>query len=817
MSNGTGGQGEARIPFRVRYCSSFDENLSSASALEVAHPQSQGWISAGFCSYPQEIILELERASTIRQIQILSHQSLIATRIELYIGQQPDDYSRLGYMSLDPNTRSLYKARELKTVDLQLNEDVKFLKLIIHKNHDNDVNIRSQVGLVALKVLGRKISSQSPADLSVDMECDPETTRLIRELHDKKLRAVQVEDYDEAKRLKHVIDSIRSVGAQLSALEADKILAVQREDYDTAKIIKNKMNQIRRQHSLLDQLSTHSPGARISRPASQQAVHYQPPVSPIHVASQPGVSVSPVSPNQVQTDYYSSGPHIPYDERPLPAQLKHIQNSTDPQSAEENPHPFGDRVGSSYAAPSGPSSAATLVDPAVAEPSPISDLDRSQFSELIESFGEPIISLLLSKKVFQHRINALDEIDALVVASRSSRDADFRLISNVVQAINIALPDPICQVSVRALCLTETLIDSVLPDMALSDIIAAMEPVMPTLLSILDLSSGRAREKTRHVFDLLIDYPALIARYVTKPLRTSEAHKPLQGRVELLTILVESAGLSDDVGLRLDHIVTHFALPALRHKKGSTRQAGVNLTVALHSRVGNSLLPYLEGVMNPKLEATLMKTFQERQLHHRHIPDELSASNVAVPALPSLSPITIHNRRGSPPQRQREQSTRSSTTVSDEDEATVPVPSGDNFSEGDDESICRFCGKRDPQFTIEENLDLHYWMHCPMLVSCKLCEQVVEIPTLSDHLMNECEAASNVVMCIHCQRPLCGPQELQEHESACPGPRLLNSAASNQCPLCFKGIGAGEDGWRTHLLEPPGCKNNARQNSAIKT
>ena len=38
-------------------------------------------------------------------------------------------------------------------------------------------------------------------------------------------------------------------------------------------------------------------------------------------------------------------------------------------------------------------------------------------------------------------------------------------------------------------------------------------------------------------------------------------------------------------------------------------------------------------------------------------------------------------------------------------------------------SLCIFCGKRDEAFT-EDQLDLHYWKHCPMLRRCEECRQV---------------------------------------------------------------------------------------------
>ncbi len=65
---------------------------------------------------------------------------------------------------------------------------------------------------------------------------------------------------------------------------------------------------------------------------------------------------------------------------------------------------------------------------------------------------------------------------------------------------------------------------------------------------------------------------------------------------------------------------------------------------------------------------------------------------------------------------------------------------------------CQFCGAEDPTFT-EEKLDLHFWQDCPMLASCKHCEQVIEIATLNEHLLKECEAA-NVQACTRCAEPV---------------------------------------------------------------
>ena len=47
-------------------------------------PNSRGWQSLKFCDFPQEIIIQFSSIVNLRQLQFLSHQSKIASRIELF-------------------------------------------------------------------------------------------------------------------------------------------------------------------------------------------------------------------------------------------------------------------------------------------------------------------------------------------------------------------------------------------------------------------------------------------------------------------------------------------------------------------------------------------------------------------------------------------------------------------------------------------------------------------------------------------------------------------------------------------------------------
>ncbi|CAG5136224.1 unnamed protein product, partial [Candidula unifasciata] len=236
-----------KLHFKVIHASGQDD-VYRASELNYHSPLTKGWQSARFCLYPQDIVLQLEERSRLRKIQILSHQHLISTKIEFFVGDVPDGtaltlenvrYARLGYVSLSDNEKTGFKARELKSVHVDAVGN--FLKLNIHKNHVNKHNMYNQVGIIAINVIGSEIRRSyeltdpeflldetkidryssldglinkpdyiSPLDdLAFDMYQDPEIAQIIRRLERRKQEAVLQERYDYAKRLKQAIEELQ--------------------------------------------------------------------------------------------------------------------------------------------------------------------------------------------------------------------------------------------------------------------------------------------------------------------------------------------------------------------------------------------------------------------------------------------------------------------------------------------------------------------------------------------------------------------------------------------------------------------------------
>lgn len=95
-----------------------------------------------------------------------------------------------------------------------------------------------------------------------------------------------------------------------------------------------------------------------------------------------------------------------------------------------------------------------------------------------------------------------------------------------------------------------------------------------------------------------------------------------------------------------------------------------------------------------------------------------------------------------------------------------------------------------------------------MLTSCKQCEQVIEIPTLNEHILLECEVDGTHSECERCGEPV--PVEVfQDHVAARKCNPVRSPDEANRCPLCHQDTPPGQDGWKQHLLLDM-CPENVR-------
>ncbi|XP_046386698.1 centrosomal protein of 104 kDa isoform X2 [Ischnura elegans] len=192
-----------KIGFTVVYASGEDEN-HRARELECHGPTVRGWQSSRHCTYPQEIVLRLDTKALIQRVQILTHQYLIPERVEFFVGNdegdeageeekksrdeecgsmdppegapravtphrhnQPPIFTHLGYVPLSNNEATGFKARELKSVSVSCTG--RYLRLLLHSNHQNALNTWNQVGLVAVNLLGEELEDNNNSHHAEDI------------------------------------------------------------------------------------------------------------------------------------------------------------------------------------------------------------------------------------------------------------------------------------------------------------------------------------------------------------------------------------------------------------------------------------------------------------------------------------------------------------------------------------------------------------------------------------------------------------------------------------------------------------------------
>lgn len=281
---------KAKLSHRVVQWTS-EENGHSARELSLATTDNKGWISSRHPSYPQELGFELlsrSGDSILTQIQLLSHQSKISTKIEVYAGlgssYETASFKRLGFLTLDSNERSAYQARELKTVFVD-QIPANFVKFKLHKNHTNDHNLYNQVGIISVNFSGfdsaKNHSKPAPVQtssssltshaypeanpseayiynpsnsfsgsgsekpLGIEVKLDPPSAARLAHLAEAKRRAVDEEDYITAKAIKAVENDLKELTSALAAVDLSKKEAVAAEDFDLAKELKEKGDALR--------------------------------------------------------------------------------------------------------------------------------------------------------------------------------------------------------------------------------------------------------------------------------------------------------------------------------------------------------------------------------------------------------------------------------------------------------------------------------------------------------------------------------------------------------------------------------------------
>ncbi|XP_015738013.1 centrosomal protein of 104 kDa [Coturnix japonica] len=710
---------------------------------------------------------------------------------------------------------------------------------------DHYLGIKSDDPALDGTYLGKPDSISPLDDLAFDMYQDPEVAQIIRRLDEKKHEAVHQECYDYAKKLKQAIADLQKVGERLGRYEVEKRYAVEKEDYDLAKKKKQQMDAYRLKvyqqlqlHNLLDaELMTRKPPE-----LPVEAVIYDDSLQRTKAANSPTCKITelqtsqgelwkaeslleekpaePISPEPV-FHHQSTSPSVshpttsrevfaqeeveflPYDERPVPAIHKYSEETIrylEPEKTE----------GDVSNTPSG----------VTGEPEPLSEKALREASPAIEVFGEALVSGAYSKS-WSYREDALLAVyKKLMEMSVSTPKEDLKnMLRAAIFLVRKAIKDIVSSVFQASLKLLKMIITQYVPKHKLGKLETShcVEKTLPGLLS----RTGDSSSRLRLVAATFIQEMALWSE--VKPLQIVPVHlvqllKPnspthlAMSRVELVECLLKEMG-TEDSGFTISSVMK-FATGALEHRVFEVRDVALRIIFDMYRKHRAAILEYL-----PPDDASIRKTVLYKTLFDgfTKIDGKLSeaemraqkkaATEEAESQLAALKEIQAEVQAGkekeSDFQKTKDQGYRSPQP------AAVEIPDDHSSVANYLDNLCIFCGERNESFT-EEGLDLHYWKRCPMLTRCEHCKQVVEIASLTEHLLTECDKKDSFGKCQRCSEAF-PKDELPKHikSKTCNAAKPENVA--NHCPLCHANFSPGEEAWKSHLMGADGCVMNLRR------
>ncbi|KAM3185458.1 hypothetical protein ACTXT7_006310 [Hymenolepis weldensis] len=860
-----------KIKFRILHITSQDDQFP-ARELNHISPTTKGWRSAKNCPYPQQIVVELEKPSRIRKIQILSHQYLIASKVEFFVGDSYEDdtfnmdtstFQRLGHVELSNNEATDFKARELKSVYIDAKGT--YFQIFLYKNFANTENPHNQISIIALNFIGDSenllpnnvnlnelsadsVKNISPLDdLAFDIYQDPKLSDVIRRLEHHKLEYARQENFDMAKKTRDAIRYIQNASEKICRLEFEKQEAAKVENYEEAKEKKEQIHQIREEMARnidLDALlneGTHSqhysrsigPPPKSIIPMQQDnlrhSIESQDELEQSYERDEQEVGSSNSSRSSGSSAFQPRQWHSSVDERPLPALMKKQLNNSTHSSGSSNLEPLATEEKRSPKKDSEKHS------------QELSEATLRQAGTAIDVVGLPLVKMFYSRS-WKLREQALIDLE-----KRISKDP---LPPPVSIAAVSSEPDPVGELRSTTFLLKKALGEQVLPvyrkalemiqptivefgerhRIAKPEVFASIDKIVCILLQRTGDSSLRVRDMTKaqltemgkwHFFRQGVGFWHEILR----PFQPTTLERLVVCQLEIVSDIY--ADMTSPDGLSscpcAEDFIS-FAVQALEHRSNEVRELAEVLILALYRSEDRNLVRHLMPPNDCKA--------QQHPLYRRIFAkfDKIDGRSESSAILPPTRNGQVKSRdevllsRGSNQNPQRNQgkpaakkpTPQQGKSQSKPEKLVKPIsPNVTNNSELDLllslDKTCIFCGEQNDDFT-EEALDMHYWRACPMLRRCPNCKQVVEISGLTEHLLNECPEAGKLGgyrRCERCSEAIPNASFITHNSCrSAPNPNL-------RCPLCHADLPDDnvpesnyEESWRQHLLQE--CRQNSR-------
>lgn len=538
--------------------------------------------------------------------------------------------------------------------------------------------------------------------------------------------------------------------------------------------------------------------------------------------------VSPNFPNKQLFDQYGR----PISRQLRPARDNNIELAMEAESKNENGNMHGDpdRLGTSPFMKRTDNKTEERPDPSqfagienahdLPAPEPLSAAAEKEAGKLIELFGEYITRAYYSREWHLREAAvlkmALDIQQGTVGQQTNSHVTRNDILTSMANVLaNTMARDRITNVFIASTTkLLNATINACIDNQTYSgpvirkpELMTVFEPVILGLVEKLGDNTPKVRETALHAIVELSAPEILGALHLVtnfllrKPGKKQASNlRGLQSRLEALTIIIETRGLLSptSVGFGTETIVSYcHDNKTFEHANGDIRRTTLELCTAAYKAVG----PAVEAMLGPYLRPKQMEEYRAA-----------FAAATGRPLPPSNANQNNKNASKSNAAKSTGANVTSPQKSSNRQKVNQPAHEENNHGEEqaeEDDGTCQFCGGCGPG-TSERDLDIHYWQSCPMLMSCPKCQQVIEIATLNEHMLEECEAKADYEACPTCSDAFL-INELENHINSQVCKPLPKPSTANRCPLCHTDIPPEREGWIHHLLEE-GCPKNPRSN-----
>ncbi|KAG2208360.1 hypothetical protein INT46_003684 [Mucor plumbeus] len=810
----------------------------------------------------------------IHKVEILSHHYKIASQIELYVGitkEQEQDamyiqFTRLGFVNLDNNNR--FQDRELKSIKIQA--DCEYIRLVMKGCHGNRLNIHKQVGLLAINILGcplqqnavtsvhsplstkyphNNIASQLQQLNEEDEEEEEEEERSlqihntnadfdlehwVQVIQNAEEDAAQDEDYKEAKLYKELGDRLTGLWRFLVNLENDKQQAVVTKDYDEADKIKADMTQVRQTaESLLKQSGIQITGDGDILPFD--TINYN---------------------SDLEQEYSEEEDNDDLQENTIPdiksASIE--KESKLASAATTNTNPNDELLAEAIAnwtsfdalsidntdlvtnSPSLLSARIPITDTKIEEeeeeeesvviamqepvdpetiPEPLTEDDIESCELAIEQFGENLVANIMSVKV-KCRQNGLNQLTQLITSVQLENPLKTKkFIHASILMVQEAIMDSRESIFNQAIQSWKHVQGITNQNMSKNDqqLYTWMEKFFSrVLMRTSDNNPGIKLNATKTILDLIEQYSSLVALCLGE--RIIRNMKDAKARLDLVTIITKKSLIphqwNSDTSAYRKSLMTFIVSYLNKHPHADVRKSAWELLILVaqyqQQRGGadyKNMCIYLDNDTIKLLEQELKKLDNKKKI-------ETSTSTSIQKALAKKS-----NGSGDTTTNIKKTGTKidkrntSGTATSKKTKSTRQQQQLTIVEEDEKTNVCIFCDEVNDNFN-EDTLISHYYNQCPVLTNCPMCQIILEVSTLKDHLKTDCEKKHLVKQCTQCQQSI-PVEQWKKHTLK----KICTETAANQsrCPFCQLDMTRfSETQWKSHLINK--CIKNPRKKSA---